>query len=1041
MSGPLAMTSDLSPEALAFVFTDLESSTRLWERFPDAMKGAMERHDAILRNAVDRGGGSVVKATGDGLMAVFTSSAGAVKACLEAQEALQDEAWEDTGALRVRMGIHVGEAQRRAGDYYGPSVNRAARIMAAANGGQVLLSALAARLAEGRLPAQAALRDLGEHRLRDLSQPEHIFQLVHPALPSDLPPIATLGDRPNNLPTQTSEFLGREAQLSAIRDLLDATGVRLLTLTGPGGIGKTRLALQGAANQIDRFEDGVFFVDLSPVRERDAAFQAVVRAVGVSANAEELPLESLKEQLRTRQLLLVLDNFEQVMDAADGVAELLRHCPELKALVTSREALRVRGEHLLRVPSLSLPDEQAGEPTAELVAGYEAVGLFVERAREVEPGFALTDENAAAVAEVCSRLDGLPLAIELAAARLTLFSLDELRDRLRSRLDVLRGGPRDLPARQQTLRDVIAWSHELLGADERAIFRLLSVFVTARVEAVEAIAARLGSLRGVDVVEGLASLVDKSLVRSVEGPGSRRLSMLETIREYAAERLDDEPELGSAARRAHAEYFSDFALERRDRLYGPGRDEALDELGVELGNLLAAWRYWVDARDPQGLNKLLDGLWALHDARGWYHAAVELADDLLGVLAVVPSTADRVREQVALHVSLARGLMAIRGYTEEVEDNYNRALSLAKQTGDLPQESQVLRSLANFYLYRGEFEQSASVGRQLLELAEQQGDTGLQVEGRLIVGSNISFLGDIETGLDHLDRAIALFDPERHRPGRFRFGANPGAAAYTTSALLHWLRGFPDRSACQATRGIDLAKQLNHPFTQAYILFHTALLDLWREELALVHERAVSVLEVAEEHGYQVWGALALALQGVAATGLGRPEEGLARMEQGIDRYQGLTTPPVFWPLVLSVRARGLWLGGRPAEGLDPIDQAIEMTGGTTFLYPEFALLKAELLLGLDDRDSALLQLRSAFDVAGDLGLRMPQLRAATRLTRLQRDSGSRSEATDLLRRVYETFTEGFDARDLVAARAALGTGALGAPRSPVLDASARNLP
>jgi predicted ATPase/class 3 adenylate cyclase len=1005
--------SDASPEALTFVFADLESSTRLWERFPDAMKSAMERHDEILRGAVDGAGGRVVKITGDGLMAVFSSPWDAVAASLEAQLGLQSEAWGETGPLRVRMGIHVGEAQQRGGDFYGLPVNRTARIMAAGHGGQVLLSELAAGLAGARLPAKATLRDLGEHRLKDLAEPEHIFQLTHPALPSDLPPLATLSERPNNLPTQTSEFLGRELQLSAIRDLLDADGVRLLTLTGPGGIGKTRLALQAAANQIDRFEHGVYFVDLSSTRDRDAVFQAVIRAVAVSAATDDPPLEVLKQELRTRQLLLLLDNFEQVMDAADGVADLLRHCPDLKALVTSREALRVRGEHLFTVPPLALP--AAGERAADLLAGYEAVRLFVERAREVQPGFTLADENAVAVAEICSRLDGLPLAIELAAARLTLFTADELRDRLGSRLDTLRGGPRDLPARQQTLRGTIEWSHGLLDDDERAVFRLLSVFVTARLEAIEAVASRLEPVRRVDVVERLASLVDKSLVRSADEAGQRRLSMLETIREYAAERLEDDPELAAAARRAHAEYFAEFAHDRTARLYGPGRDAVLDELGAELGNLLAAWRYWVDARDPERLDELLDGLWVLNDARGWYHAAIELANDLLGVLAAVPSTPERLREEIALRTSLARGMLAVRGYTEEAEQNYERALALARETGDPPQRAPVVRSLASFYFYRGEFDKAAELGRELLELARAEQDAALQVDGELVYGASVAFLGDVATGMEHLERALALFDPHRQLEGSLRFGTSPGVAAHTTSALLEWLRGSPDRSAELAARAVDIAQELNHPFSTAYALFHVSVLDLWRRNLALVHERAGRVLEVAEEHGYQIWKAVALMLRGAAAAGLDRPAEGIEEMERGVALYQGLTTPAVFWPLVLSIRARGFALAGRPADALRLIDEAVAGAGAEALIYPEFGVMRGELLIALDDAESAALELRNAFDNAARLGLRMPQLRAATVLARLRQ-----ADWLEPLRSVYETFTEGFEDVDLAEARATL---------------------
>ena len=1010
--------SDHSPETLTFVFTDLESSTRLWESFPDAMRAAVERHDAILRNAVEDSDGRVVKVMGDGLMAVFSSASDGARACLEAQRTLQAEAWGETGPLRVRMGLHAGDAQPRAGDFYGPSVNRAARIMAAAHGGQVLLSGLAAELAGRRLPEGAEVRDLGEHRLKDLFQPERIYQLVHPDLARDFPPIETLSRRPNNLPTQTSEFLGRETQLSVIRDLLDTAGVRLLTLTGPGGIGKTRLALQAGADEIDRYEDGVYFVDLAAARDPATAFEAVVRAVGLTGTGGEEPLEVLTERLPGKQMLLLLDNFEQVMAAAEGVADLLQRCAELKVLVTSREALRVRGEHLLAVPPLSLP-AVAGRVSAEDVAASEAVRLFLERARQAQPGFLLTDENAAAVAEISARLDGLPLAIELAAARLQLFSPDELRDRLRRSLELLGRGPRDLPARQRTLRSTIEWSHELLDDEERAVFRLLAVFSPTRVEAVEDVVARLGPLADVDVVDTLTSLVDKSLVRSVEAGGAQRLSLLETIREYALERLEEDPELAGAARRAHAEHFADFARSRRERLAGPERDATLDELASELGNLLTAWRHWVAAGDLEQLGKLLDALWVLDDARGWYHATVELTNDLLGVLASVPSTPDRAREEITLYASVARGLMAIRGYTQEVEEAYSRALQLAEELGELPRRFPVLRSLAGFYLSRGEFDKAGAVGSELLALAEQEEDAGLQVEGQLMVGSNVAFRGDVAGGLEHLDRAIALFDPQRHRPGTFRLGPSAGVVSHTTSAILLWLLGDPGAAVDRADRAVELARQLNHPVTLAYTLFHVGFLDLWRGELELVRQRANEAAEVAEEHDYPIWKAVGLALQGVAMTGLGEPEEGLACMDRGISMYQGLTTPPIFWPLLLSVRARGFAHVGRPEEGLPLVGEAIEMTGGNDLLSPAFVVLKGDLLVALGDAGDAEPLFRTAFEVAGSLGLRTPQLQAATRLTRLQRAAGKEPE-TDVLRAVYLTFSDGFDTRDLAEARAVL---------------------
>lgn len=1016
-------TSGLPTGTVTFLFSDIEGSTRLLQHLGDRYTEVLESHQALLREAFAGSAGIVFGMEGDSFFVVFRAAPEALAAALEAQRALAEHSWPDSGEVRVRIGLHTGEGTLGGGSYVGVDVHRAARIAAAGHGGQVLVSDSTRAVIERDLADEVTLRDLGEHRLKDLLKPERIFQVMHPRLASDFPPLATL-TRLNNLPTQASEFLGREAELGAIRELLEATGVRLLTLTGPGGIGKTRLALQAAADQTARFEDGLYFVDLSPMRDRHAAFDAIVRAVGLAGTNGHAPLDLLKQQLGTRHMLLLLDNFEQVMDAADGVAELLQWCPQVGVLVTSREALRVRGEHLFSVPPLSLPPRESTKLSADMVAGFEAVRLFVERAQRARPGFELTDENAEAVAEICARLDGLPLAIELAAARVKLFSPHDLTDRLRNRLDLLRSGARDLPARQQTLTSTIEWSYDLLDTEEQAIFCMLSVFSTARVEAVESVAMQIEGLRDVDVVDRLASLVDKSLVRSIEDSGTPRLSMLETIREFATERLEGEAGLSSAVRRAHAEYFSTLALRARGRLEGADRDEALDELAAEIGNLQSAWQYWVGAGNLERLDQLLDTLWVLHDARGWYSSAVGIARDLLGVLSAVPSTPDRVQKKITLGTSLARGLMAIGGYTEEVDEAYRRALELLEEAGGPPKLFPVLRSLASFYLYRAEFDKAAAVGRQLLDLAEQQHDVGVQVEGHLVLGANVAASGDARAGLDHLEQAINLFDPERHTTGRLRLGPSPGVVPYTASALYLWHLGLPDRAVERASNGLAMARQLNHPFTQAYALFHVGFLDILRREWHMVYERATSVLEIAEEYRYEVWRALALILQGVAMAGLGSPEPGLALSDRGIAQYQGLTTPPVFWPLLLSVRARGFALGGRPADGLAPIDEAIEAFGGrVNILYPELPLIKGDLLLALSGADEAEPWFQNAFDVSGDVEARMSQLRAATRLTRLWRTEGKRADGTDMLRGVYEMFTEGFDTPDLVEARTELGDG------------------
>ena len=353
------------------------------------MKTVLARHDDLVRAAVEGFNGQVVKTTGDGFHAAFASAQDGLSACIHAQRSLVEETWEETGPLRVRMGLHIGEAEQRGGDYYGTAVNRAARLMSAANGGQVLLSAAVAATLAGHLPDGVSLRDLGEHRLKDLQRPERVYQLVHPGLPADFPAIASLNRLPNNLPSQPTVFVGRQAELGEIKDLLVADTVRLLTLIGPGGTGKTRLALQSGAELIDRFVDGTYFIDLAPIRDPNSVLATIARTIGLNESSNGSMLDDLKGQLREKTMLLLLDNFEQVTSAAVPVAQLLQFCPRLKLLATSREALRVRSEHLYPVPPLGLPQVAARRPTPEELARYEAVQLFVERARAVRPDFEL----------------------------------------------------------------------------------------------------------------------------------------------------------------------------------------------------------------------------------------------------------------------------------------------------------------------------------------------------------------------------------------------------------------------------------------------------------------------------------------------------------------------------------------------------------------------------------------------------------------------------------------------------------------------------
>jgi predicted ATPase len=812
--------------------------------------------------------------------------------------------------------------------------------------------------------------------------------------------------------------------LKEVRQLLEGKSVRLLTLTGPGGIGKTRLAIQAATDQTDGFEDGVFFIDLATIRDSGSVLPAIARAIGLSDTGDEALLDELSGRLRAQHVLLLLDNFEQVTAAAPMAARLFHNCPRLKLLVTSREALHVSGEHLFAVPPLSLPGAARRPQSAEQLGRYEAIQLFVERAQAVKPDFRLTDDNAAAVADICQRLDGLPLAIELATARINLFSPEALRNRLGSRLQLLRSGARDVPARQQTLRATIEWSYQLLEPGEQRLFELLSAFSGATFEAVEAVASGTDGILGTDIdtLDGLASLVDKSLIRQADpGDGEPRLMMLETIREYASERLVDRPELASATRRAHAVYFADFARRQWEHMTGQRRDVALAAMGADIENLRLAWRYWVGERDLEQLNRLVDSLWLVYEARGWYQATIELTNELLAVLSSMPPTPERAMQAVTLRTSLARALMAIHGYTREVEEAYDRALELFQGDRELPQLFPVLRGLASFYNYRAEFDKGAEVGREILRLADLQDDPSMRVDGHLVLGSSLALQKDLHRGLEHLDKAIASSESQGHRSRRFRLGNNPAVACLTTSAFTLWMLGFPDRALERAERAVTLATELEHPFTLAYALFHTGFLHLWRREPELVRDRAVGVVDVADEHDLQIWRALGTLLLGAAKTGLGRSDEGLAEIRDGIALYEGLRTPPVFWPLLLFVRAGACARSGRPAEGLGLIEEAIEIAGqgsGLTLLV-EFYVLRGDLLLLLPEpnRPAAEGWFRRAFDVARELDARLPQLRAAMGLCRSQRESGGTDRARELLSGVYATFTEGFTTPDLIDAR------------------------
>ena len=442
---------------LTFLFTDIEGSTKMWERSPQAMQAALARHDEIIRRAKEERGGYVFKTVGDAFCCAFWTATEALDTALEVQRTLFEEEWQETGPLRVRMALHIGAAEERDGDYFGPPVNRVARLLSAAHGGQVLLSLPTQELVRDQLPVGTSLMDLGERHLKDLFRPERVFQLLATGLPSEFPPLRTLDGYRNNLPLQPTPFIGREKEVSEVCERLSRPEVGLLTLTGAGGTGKTRLGLQAAAELTQQFEEGVFFVSLAAISDPELVVGAVAGTLGVKEAGDQPLLENLENYLDVKRMLLLVDNFEQVLEAAPMVTELLSAAPNLKVLATSRIPLRLYGEHEYSVPPLALPDPKR-PPPVERLTHYEAVRLFVERVKAAKADFSVTNDNAPAVAEICHRLDGLPLAIELAAARIKVLSPQKMLERLGNRLKLLTGGARDLPERQRTLRSTIEWS-------------------------------------------------------------------------------------------------------------------------------------------------------------------------------------------------------------------------------------------------------------------------------------------------------------------------------------------------------------------------------------------------------------------------------------------------------------------------------------------------------------------------------------------------------------------------------------------------------
>jgi predicted ATPase/class 3 adenylate cyclase len=955
------------------LFTDIEGSTELWENHPEAMPDALARHDAILRDAILAHAGHVVKSMGDGFYAVFPTASAGLAAALAAQRGLQGEAWGEA-VIQVRIGLHSGAADERDDDYYGPVPSRAARIMSAGHGGQILLSRATRELVRDQLPAGVKLLDLGRQRLKGLDRPEQVYRAVGPGLPTEFPPLRTAETRPNNLPVQTTPFVGREAELAELSRLLAEPGVRLVTILGAGGMGKTRLALEAAADQIDRFVHGVFFVSLAPLESAEEILPTAAEALGFSFYEGGKPQRQLLDYLRHKNMLLIMDNFEHLLgdpeprrsDGVGLVGDVLTNAPQVKVLSTSRVRLNAQGEHLFHLAGMDFPDWETPEDALD----YSAVKLFLQSARRVRPGFEPADADLKYVARICRLVQGMPLGILLPAAWLTMLNPAEIAAEVQASLDFLETDSRDLPERQRSMRAVFDHSWSLLTAREQEVMQALSVFRGGfhREAAQQVTGATLRDLR---------ALVDKSLL---QWDTTGRYGIHELLRQYAAEHMEKAPADKEAVQDRHCTYYADFLQRREADLAGRRQKEALAEIGAEIENVRTGWDWAVARGRIEEIGNSLDSLAEFYRIRSRFEEgeeafarAVRMMIGLQDQSTCQPQVRRRCRllagkalthqgvfcdylehweegrrllgEAVALLRDLdARretayalyylGQATQRYVVVEGEPLYRKALAIFREIDDRRGIAFCLRGLEGVERHRGEMSLAKQLAQESLAICRELGNQAEIATGLGFTSFAAWTLGDYEEALRQSGEASALCRELDDREGMIEMLQTVGCAALG-------LREYAEaRKVWQ--EGLALSRELGSNDWSAHLLHNLAELANVAEDYAEGMVLSQQCLAHAQRLGSPRHLGLACRVLGEAAVGLGDLGEARRFFHRALEATQA-AGESVRIPFVLVGIAGLLAAEGETVRAVELLALVLEHRSSWQWVKDRASALIAEL--------------------------------------------------------------------------------------------------